>query len=253
MQRAVASRQHGDSRRPLRRPNLNSDASDAIRDAILSGELKPGDQIYENAWADRLSVSRTPVKIALVQLAEDGLVDLVPRKGAFVRGFSATDLRELYQVRESMEVLAVRLAAERADKDWLAEMHDINNELLEISEKHHGHVHRFNGDTSAYDRVCELDTGFHDRLVLASGNRLLERIMSKSHMQLYSIRWDPLYSDDVEVGPTAVEHESIMRALEARRPDEAEAVLRAHMARVTQQIERIIENGLPVSGNSEGR
>lgn len=252
MQRAVASRQHEQSRRPVRRPNLNSDASDAIRDAILSGELEPGDQIYENAWAERLAVSRTPVKIALVQLAEDGLVDLVPRKGAFVRGFSATDLRELYQVRESMEVLAVRLAAERDDKDWLDEMHDINSELIAISEEHHGHVHRFNGDTSAYELVCELDTEFHDRLVLASGNRLLERIMSKSHMQLYSIRWDPLYSDDVEVGRTAGEHEEIMQALEASRPDEAEALLRAHMSRVTRQIERIIENGLPKSGNDEG-
>ncbi len=98
-----------------------------LRDAIITQVLKPGERLMEIQLADEMGVSRTPVREAIRKLELEGLVVMVPRKGAYVAGVSMKDIHEVYEVRSALEMLAVTLAAERITDE---ELNGIFNVLL---------------------------------------------------------------------------------------------------------------------------
>src|SRR5258708_5249501 len=95
----------------------------ALRDAIVSTELEPGRRISENEIADKLGVSRTPVREALARLSDDQLVQIVPQLGTFVSRISVAGVDDAQFLREALECSAVRLAAESVDKSGMADLH----------------------------------------------------------------------------------------------------------------------------------
>src|SRR3954467_10017610 len=97
-------------------------AYEALRDAIISTELEPGQQVSENEIAEKLGVSRTPVREALARLRDDQLVQIVPQLGTFVSRIGGPGVDDAQFLREALECSAVRLAAERADKGHVAEL-----------------------------------------------------------------------------------------------------------------------------------
>src|SRR5258708_18534023 len=97
------------------RGSLRDMAYEALKKRIIEVDLQPGERLVERDLADELKVSRIPLREALRRLAAEGLVVLVPHRGALVSPFTPADVRDLFDVRESLEVLAARLAAERAD------------------------------------------------------------------------------------------------------------------------------------------
>src|SRR5204862_25361 len=135
-----------------------------LREQILSGELEPGAELAEVALSEQLGVSRGPVREALGRLASEGLVIVRPRRGAVVRSLSKEEFLELYQVREALEMMAVRLAVPRLSKDDLEDLQRLNQTMARHAER----------DEVA--RFFEANLAFHDRLLEASGNTTLQEL-----------------------------------------------------------------------------
>src|SRR5438128_8801086 len=120
--------------RPARLENLTlwQRAYDHLREEIIAGHLEPGAELAEVALSEQLGVSRGPVREALGRLASEGLVTVRPRRGAVVRSLSAEEFLELYQVREALEVMAVKLAVPRLHAEDFAELQG----LIETMARH---------------------------------------------------------------------------------------------------------------------
>ena len=147
-----------------------------LEEEILTGKLVSGEALGEIALAKRLGVSRTPVRGALHRLAEDGLVEINPNRGAMVVGINTDDLIDIYNIRMRLEGLASSLAAKRIAEDELKELSD----SVELSE-----FYIKKRDT---EHLKELDTAFHSIIYKASGSRMLAKTLSELHKKIKSYR-----------------------------------------------------------------
>ena len=148
----------------------------SLEEAILSGEYKRGDSLTEMSLCKKLGVSRTPVRSALHRLSEEGLIEILPNRGAIVVGMSDDDLADIYKIRIKLEGLASAMAAERMSDEEKAKL----AESVELSEFYLG-----KGDV---EKLKELDTAFHIIIYKASGNRMLSKILSELHRNIRSYR-----------------------------------------------------------------
>lgn len=208
-----------DFSRPLVAPKLATLALERLERAILEGDLKPGQRLSETALAKRFGISRGPLREALGQLEGRRLVERVTNLGARVVSVSATELTDLMVVRESLEGMACRLAAERmtgADLDALAA----------LLESHAAAAPVVSG--RGYFQGAG-DADFHGRIMAASGNARLQAMLGG---ELYSLM--RLYRHRLSMRPgrpqeALEEHRAILAALRLRDPDAAEAAMRAHI------------------------
>lgn len=150
----------GESHSPLTRM-----AVDRLRDRILSGALAGGERLVEGRLSEEMGVSRMPVREALRQLASEGLVTIEPRRGATVTQFSEEQVRELVEVRATLEGLNAKLAAKRHDPEKIRELEDILSEGVRLSET---------GDAVT---LMRLNQRFHDALANIAANSVLRDIM----------------------------------------------------------------------------
>ncbi len=139
-----------------------------LRSEILSGALPPGSELQEVALSASLGVSRGPIREAIGRLAAEGLVTVRPRRGAIVRALSTDEFLEAYQVREALEVMAVRLAVPRLTPEDLAVLEEHVDEMTSCAER---------GDTQGF---FEANTGFHRAFFDMSGNRMLRRSLPEA-------------------------------------------------------------------------
>ena len=123
-----------------------------LRQAIITGEFAPGERLMEISLANRLGVSRTPVREAIRKLELEGFVVMIPRRGTYVADISIKDINEVYEIRTSLDVLAAGLAAERINDD---ELETLQRLLVEIGQ----HIEENN-----MDKIVEVDIAFHDVL-----------------------------------------------------------------------------------------
>ncbi len=136
-----------------------------IRDAILKGELKPGERVSEPDIAERYGISRTPIREAFRQLESEGYLTVIPRKGAVVAKHTETDIEEFYSIKSVLEGYAANLAAERMTAKDVDKLESINNRLAKLSKSN---------DVKTFFRV---HNEFHEYFIRASGNqRLFELI-----------------------------------------------------------------------------
>lgn len=194
-----------------------------LRREIVEGRIRPRERLIEAELAERLEVSRTPVRESIQRLAADGLV-ISHRRGWVVREHSAKEIREIYEVRAALEGFAARLAAERASDEALNEIRAIHESYVEsLQQTSRGHLIQHNDD-------------FHDAVVRASGNvRLAEQV--RRNTQYYFVhRMGGFLSDD-EVRVSIAGHQELVDALLARDPDRAEFVSRT---RVLEGLEKTL-------------
>jgi DNA-binding GntR family transcriptional regulator len=210
-------------RRPARLENLTlwQRVYDHLREEILAGHLKPGAELAEVALSEQLGVSRGPLREAIGRLAAEGLVTVRPRRGAVVRSLSKEEFLELYEVREALETMAVRLAVPRLAADNFATLQG----LIETMGKHaeRGEVAEF----------FEANVAFHGHLFAASGNgKLLELYRQLlGQMGRYRLRSLTLRGN---LQRSVAEHAAILRA--AKRGDaERAAHLMSEHVRVPQR------------------
>ena len=146
---------------PLREVVFNT-----LRKAILTGQLKPGDRLMEVHLANKLGVSRTPIREAIHKLEQEGLVTMVPRRGAEVAKITERSLQDVLEVRRALDVLSVELACERISEE---ELEHLKKACHQFEEATHSK------DTTA---IAKADVAYHDIIVRATGNQRLQQCQS---------------------------------------------------------------------------
>jgi DNA-binding GntR family transcriptional regulator len=194
---------------------------DYLRAEILAGRLEPGAELAEVALAEQIGVSRGPLREAIGRLATEGLVTVRPRRGAVVSPLSKEEFLELYQVREALERMAVKLAVPRLHGDDIAALQVLIDDMAAHAQ--HGHVSEF----------FEANAAFHARLVDASGNARLRDLYRQLVDQLSRYRTRSLQLRG-NMQRSIAEHAAILRA--AKRGDaERAAHLMSEHIRVPQR------------------
>ena len=150
-----------------------------LRNDILSGVYKEHDELRETTIGEELGVSRTPVREALRQLELEGLVTIVPNKGAYVTGISKKDVHDIYKIRSMLEGMCARWATRYITPEQIGEL----EEVILLSEFH---LKRKNEEKAV--QVSELDGKFHKVLYEASNSRILEHVLSDFHKYVQMAR-----------------------------------------------------------------
>lgn len=202
-----------------------------LLDEIRSGTLAPGARLREIELAERLGISRTPVREAIRQLESDGLVTHLPRQGATIRSLDHAEVVELYEMRAVLEGTAARLAARAASDIELAELAALNAELA---------------TAPAGAQAREINRVFHRTLIEAARNRFLIKAMSALQKTLLILGPTTLAEPDRAVAAVA-EHGAVLGALMARDGAGAEAAMRAHVeAALSARIRGMRSRELPM-------
>ncbi len=195
-----------------------------LRQAILRGELKPGERLMEIHLAQRLGVSRTPVREAIRKLELEGLVLMIPRKGAVVAEITVSDLEDVLEVRMALEELAVKHACRSVTQEQLSEIRRYAEEFRKA----------LSGDDIA--ACAQADMKFHEAIYAATGNSRLVQILNNLREQMYRYRME--YLKDRRSHKNLIEeHDEILRALESR---DAELAIRMTTKHIECQKEYFI-------------
>jgi DNA-binding GntR family transcriptional regulator len=191
-------------------------AYDDIKARIITCALKPGEYINEASVCAMTGFGRTPVHQAIDRLCVEGLVDVIPRKGAIVKPMSFDEIIQVVEVRGANETLGVRLAAQRARPDEIQHLRAILKEAGDALK-----------DNSA-ETLMRLDRDFHGVIARASRNEVLADILSKLHDRSLRV-WFVSLNSPVRNRLVHEEHEAICEAIARRDSDAAEAAMRAHV------------------------
>ncbi len=195
-----------------------------LRDAILKGSLPPGEHLMEIPLATRLGVSRTPVREAIRKLELEGLVRMVPRRGAVVAEITVQDVEDVLEVRTVLEELAVRKACANISQAQVRDLKKTVAEFRRSLEK---------GDLTA---SAENDMAFHEILYAAAENRRLQQILQNLREQMYRFRL--AYLKDKQTHRLLIEeHDAIAQAIQKNDPAQAQQAMRAH---IQNQKDRIV-------------
>ena len=203
--------------------SLRGQVFDKIRSDILNGKYKRGEELVESSIGKELGISRTPVREAIRQMELEGLVQLVPNKGAFVTGISEKDVRDIYLIRARLEGLAARMAA----KNITPELLDAMEETVVLSEYHAKKEH--------YEQVCEMDSKFHKLLYKASGSRILEHTLTDFHQYVQRVRMASIMKKR-RMEKSNDEHDAILTAIREHDEEKAELVATRHISNTVENL-----------------
>ena len=196
---------------------LRDEVFNTLRERILKGVYKPGERLMEIHLADQLGVSRTPIREAIRMLELEGLVKMVPRKGAQVAKISKEDLQDVLEVRKALDTLSVKLACERITEDEI--------KLLNNAER------EFEKALASKDvrEIAEADVAFHDVIHSATKNGRLKSMISNLAERIYRYRFEYIKQQS-DVGKTLMlEHREIMRCIESRDVESAVKATEIHI------------------------
>ncbi len=204
--------------------SLRGRVFESIREDILNGRYKQDTELKEAAIGAELGVSRTPVREALRQLELEGLVSIIPNRGAYVNMITAKDVQEIYEIRSMLEGLCARWATRSITKEQLDSM----EESLCLSEYHTARKN--------YEKLYELDSLFHEQLYEAGGSRILNHILSDFHDYVKMVRKATISTSSRSVTSTE-EHRAIFEAIKDKDPDKAEALAKEHVKHTIESIQ----------------
>lgn len=205
------------------RTSLKQKVVEVLRQSIISNELAAGTVLLERGVAERLGVSRTPVREAFQQLASTGLVRLIPNRGAEVSPLTAEDVREIIQLRERLETLAVRLATENATEAELAELGDQVEAMRQALES---------GDFQAQ---YALDNRFHATLACLAKNGRLLAILQTLSDQIQRLTYLSV-GDTERAQQSFLQHQAVYEAMRRREPDASEAAMGEHIRSIRSHL-----------------
>ena len=194
-----------------------------IRDDILNGKYKEHDELREAAIGEELGVSRTPVREAFRQLELEGLIHIVPNKGAYVTGITSKDVRDIYMIRAQLEGLCAKWATERISDAQMQEMEE-NVYLAEF--------HAAKGHT---EQIASLDNRFHEIMYEACASKMLEHSLKDFHQYVYRIRKQTL-AQGARSSASNDEHRKIMEAIKEKDGERACELAKIHMLNAYDNI-----------------
>lgn len=213
---------HMDAYLPLRDVVFNT-----LREAILKGDLKPGERLMELQLAAKLGVSRTPIREAIRMLEQEGLAVTIPRKGAEVAKMTEKDMQDVLQVREALDELAASIACELITEEELwtlaQSMQDFENSIR----------------TKDVKSIAEMDEKFHDIIYQATGNPKLVNILNNLREQMYRYRVEYL-KDEKNYPLLLEEHRAIVEAFTHKNKERATECMRQHVVNQAVAVTAII-------------
>ena len=194
-----------------------------LRQAILTGELKPGERLMEIHLANKLGVSRTPIREAIRKLELEGLVTMIPRRGAEVAQITGKSLQDVLEVRRSLDALCAELACERISDEEIAALEAACKEFEEATYTKDARV------------IAAADVALHDIIIKATNNNRLVQLVNNLAEQMYRYRFE--YIKDYSMhGRLVEEHRVIFEAI--RKKDKATAAAAA-VTHIDNQMESI--------------
>ena len=199
-----------------------------VREDILSGRYKDHEELKEVAIGEELGVSRTPVREAFRQLELEGLIQIVPNKGAYVTGITAKDVEDIYRIRSLLEGLCARWATEYITKEQLDELEE--NVYLTDFHAERGHL----------DQIAELDNRFHQILYEACNSKQLQRLLVDFHEYVLRVRKKTL-ANGGRGKVSNEEHRQIMEAIKDKDANQAELLANNH---IINAYDNMVKNGL---------
>ena len=200
-------------------------AYNEIKFRIITCRYRPGEVLSEAAISLELKIGRTPIHQAIHHLMMDGLVSIMPRKGVMVRAISIDEAMEIIGVRLVTECYCARLAADRADDTELQQLQNIVESSENVTEKRN------------VEQMMLLDREFHDTLARAAKNAVLADVLRNLHER--SLRfWFISLRDPDHHRNVLEQHRAIVKALQSRQPDAAEAAMRDHILAFQRNVTR---------------
>jgi|UniRef100_UPI003FED52F4 transcriptional regulator, gntR family len=198
-----------------------------LREAILKGELQPGERLMELQLASKLGVSRTPIREAIRMLEQEGLAVTVPRKGAEVAKMTEKDMEDVLQVREALDELAASIACELMTKEELEELRGAMREF-ELSTK-----------TKEIKRIAQADVDFHDIIYRSTDNPKLVSLLNNLREQMYRYRVEYL-KDEKNYPILMSEHSEIVEGLQNKDKARVTAAMHKHVKNQVVAVKEII-------------
>ena len=199
-----------------------------LREAILKGELQPGERLMELQLASKLGVSRTPIREAIRMLEQEGLAVTMPRKGAEVARMTLKDMEDVLEVREALDELAAIIACAKITDEQLENLKSIRDEFKKSLDS---------GDVK---KIAEEDVRFHDAIYEATDNAKLIALTNNIREQMYRYRVE--YLKDQNNYPILIaEHDAIVNALEQRDKEMVTAEMHTHVVNQAVAVKAVIQ------------
>lgn len=198
-----------------------------LREAILRGDLKPGERLMELQLASKLGVSRTPIREAIRMLRQEGLAITIPRRGAEVAGMTEKDMEDVLRIREALECLAVQLACEKITEEQIGLLEENMASFQEAIK------------SKNVKMIADFDIKFHDIICAASENTRLVTLLNNLREQIYRYRVE--YLKDEQYYPNLIEeHEQIIEGLKSRDKEYVEEMIKKHVDNQADVMRNII-------------
>lgn len=198
-----------------------------LRNAILKGELKPGERLMEMHLASQLGVSRTPIREAIRMLEQEGLAITIPRKGAQVAQMTEKDLEDVLEIRDALDELAVTKACGTITDGALDEL---EHTMIRFEEAvKNGNVRE----------IVEADEDFHDVIYRATDNPKLETIVNNLREQMYRYRYEYV-KDNAVYEQLIEEHSMIMEGLRRKDQEYVKAIMHTHLNNQVEAVRDVI-------------
>ena len=202
-----------------------------LRKAILRGELKPGERLMEIQLANKLGVSRTPIREAIRKLELEGLVLMIPRKGAEVAQITEKNMQDVLEVRKALEELSVQLACERITPEQVEEMKMAAEDFRKVLKS---------GDVT---KIAEADVKFHDIIFAATNNQRLITLLNNLREQMYRFRVE--YLKQKECYPQLLEeHDKLIALISGGEVEEACELMGCHIDNQASTVSDVIRLSL---------
>jgi len=214
---------------PISRRPLHEETVDRLRDLIVQGRLRSGERLNERVLCEQLGISRTPLREAIKLLATEGLVDLLPNRGAIVSHIDPARLAETLHVMGALEGLAGELACRHASAERIARIRALHQKMLIRYER---------GDLEGY---FQYNQAIHLEIVEASGNAILANAYRQLNANVRRARYMANLSSE-RWSEAVREHEAILAALEARDVQTLKRLLQDHLANKLASVLTAVEN-----------
>jgi DNA-binding GntR family transcriptional regulator len=211
-------------------PNLRERVYQALKEMIIFKEIPPGEKLDEDSLANQLGVSRTPIRESLYRLENEGIVKIIPRRGAFIVKHSKESINEILSVREVLEGLSAREAANHITDAALEVLESLSEKFSESNVR------------LLSKEYLQVDVKFHKTIIEASKNEWLISLMNilNDHIQMLRLRTVTFQGRPEQ---SLSEHRRILEALKARDPLLAESLMREHINNVRESYLKNIEKG----------
>lgn len=208
--------------------SLRGRVFEKLREDILSGKYKENDELREVAIGEELGVSRTPVREAFRQLELEGLIKIIPNKGAYVTGITSKDVHDIYMIRSMLEGLAASWATEHITTEQMEEL----EENVFLAE--------FHCDKGHAEQMTQIDNRFHEIIYEASNSKMLEHLLKDFHQYVVRIRQKTL-ANSGRGKASNHEHKQIMEAIKAKDAKQAEVLAHEH---IINAYDNMLKKGL---------